>query len=94
MATEAISTASAAKSAPTDDAWQKTAKSTLLNMSTSDADILKYINAEIGGENVSVARQQSITYLLGMRNQIATMLSNVLRTITDGGNQIIRNIRA
>ena len=80
--------------ASADEGWQKSARDTLLNMNTTDADVLKFISAELDGGNVSVARQQAITYLIGMRTQLAAMISNVVRTLIDGGNQIIRNIRS
>lgn len=84
----------AAEQERSDAIWQEEAKGKLLNLSTSNADVLDFIMETAGDPNVSPARQQALNYLISLRTQMVTMLSNIMRTIFDGGNSIIRNMRA
>jgi hypothetical protein len=77
-----------------DKAWSDNAKKVLMNMNTSDSKVYDFISNEFTSKDTSPQRQQVMMYLLGQRQQITSLLSNMLRMIGDGANQIIRNIRA
>ena len=77
-----------------DVVWMDKAKSTLLSFATSDADVLDFMIKTLNDPNVSEARKQAIQYLLSLRTEIATLISNLMRQLFDGANAIIRNIRA
>lgn len=77
-----------------DKAWSDNAKKVLMNMNTSDAKVYDFITKEFTSSDTSPQRQQVMMYLLGQRQQVTSLLSNMLRMIADGASQIIRNIRA
>ncbi len=75
------------------DAWKRDAESKLLNMSTSNHDILDYIITASQDKNFSEAKMQAINYLINLRAQICNMVTNTLKTLFDGARAIIANIR-
>lgn len=77
-----------------DKTWSDNAKKVLMNMNTSDAAVYDFITKEFTSSDTSAQRQQVMMYLMGQRQQMTSLLSNMLRMIADGANQIIRNIRA
>jgi len=74
--------------------WANNAEKQILNLGTSDADIYDLMVSEFTSGDTSPQRQQLLTFLLDKRQQSSALLSNLIRTITDGANSIIRNIRA
>ncbi len=74
--------------------WAKNAENQILNLGTSDSDIYDLMVSEFTSGDTSPERQQLLTFLLDKRQQTSALLSNLIRTITDGANSIIRNIRA
>lgn len=64
------------------------------DLKTSNREVNDLVTQVFTSENSSPELQALATQFLTQRNQKATMLSNMLRTITDGANSIIRNIRA
>lgn len=98
MSTTTTTTAAAGANNPInsnmDKAWTDNAKKVLMNMNTSDSKVYDFISKEFTSQDTSPQRQQVMMYLLGQRQQTTSLLSNMLRMIADGANQIIRNIRA
>ena len=76
-----------------DEAWKTQAKKLFLDLNTSDEEILNFIYDELAGGDTSPAKQQAMTYLLNLRAQLTSFLSNTLRTLFDASNAIIRNLR-
>lgn len=77
-----------------DAVWIQEAKSKLLDLSTSHADVLDYMMNELQDDNLSPAREFALQYLIGLRNKLVQLVSNLIRTIFDGGNVIISNMRS
>lgn len=92
--TTVSSTANNPISSSVDKQWTDNAKKVLMNMNTSDSKVYDFITQEFTSKDTSPQRQQILMYLLGQRQQITTLMSNMLRMIADGASQIIRNIRA
>ena len=87
------SAGSSAKVSKEDAAWLDKAKSTMLSFSTSDSDVLEFMMKTFNDPNVSEAKKQAIQYLLSLRTELSTLISNIMRQLFDGANAIIRNIR-
>ena len=77
-----------------DKAWADGAKKTLMNLGTSDSNVYEFMVSEFTSKDSSPQRQQILMYLMGKRQEMTTLMSNMIRMISDGANNIIRNIRA
>ncbi len=69
------------------------AKSTLLNLGSSDADILKFLEKTYSSDNQGDGVLQTINYLMNMRNQRSSMLSNIEDKRHNGAMSIISNMK-
>ncbi len=76
-----------------DKRFQDRATATLLNFSTSNADVVRFIMKEMSDPNLSEGRLMALRELLSQRSQQVSFLSNLSRMFFDTGNQIIRNLR-
>lgn len=94
MAVQSSTSANNPINSNVDKAWTDNAKKILMNMNTSDSKVYDFISKEFTSNETSPQRQQVMMYLLGQRQQMTSLLSNMLRMIADGASQIIRNIRA
>lgn len=74
--------------------WIKKAKSTLLDMSTSDSQVLDFMMKELGSGEADPLKQQAIAYLMNARNNLVTLISNVISTIMRGRDAVVRNINS
>ena len=68
-------------------------QSKVLDLKTSDEDILKMIKTAYGGTG-SAEDRAMLQQLLEMRSNNASLLSNMYRTLADTTRAIIQNIRA
>ena len=73
--------------------FKKEAKATLLNMNASNDEVIDFITKELDGNDVSPAKQYAIQQMLEMRSQIASALSNAMRSIYETSQNIIGNLR-
>ena len=92
-AAEQAQNTSKSKDASSLNAWKDEAKGKILNLSTSNADILKYITDAATDENNSAGKTQILNYLLNLRAEMGSLLTNTLRTLFDTSAAVIRNIR-
>jgi hypothetical protein len=76
-----------------DKRFQERATATLLNFSTSNADVVRFVMQEMNDPNLSEGRLMALRELLTQRSQQVSFLSNLSRMFFDTGNQIIRNLR-
>lgn len=74
--------------------FNKEAKAKLLNLNTSNEEVIDFITKELSGDDVSIAKQTAIQQLLEMRSQIASAMSNMMRSIYETSQNIIGNLRS
>ena len=89
----AKTTSTTKKTTQTLDQWKADAKKKLLDMSTSNSDILDFITAAAQDDKSSAAKMQAINFLINVRSEIATLITNTMRTMFDTSAAIIHNIR-
>ena len=56
-------------------------RSRLLDLSTSNRDVLNLIQRKFGREDISPLQQQELQYLFSVRQQKTSLISNVLRSL-------------
>ncbi len=76
------------------DGWKNDAKSRILNLSTSNTDILDFITSAAQDDKNSQAKMQCLNYLLNMRAEIGNLLTNALKTMFDTSAAVVRNMRS
>lgn len=75
------------------EGFRRDAKEALLNLNSSNADILGFIERAYG-ENGSQADQMYLQELLNIRTRMITAFSNLMKLMFDASMRIINNIRA
>ncbi|MCB0344216.1 MAG: hypothetical protein KDD66_03830 [Bdellovibrionales bacterium] len=73
--------------------FRRDAKETLLDLNSSNADILSFIEKAYG-ENGSQADQMYLQELLNIRTRMITSFTNFMKMMFDASMRVINNIRA
>lgn len=73
--------------------WNSKAENLLLNMSSSNEDVMDFVNQTMTDNGSSPMHMQMLQYYLNMRMQIASMMSNLMKTMHDTAYAIIQNMR-
>lgn len=65
----------------------------LLDLSTSDKEVIEIMQKKFGRDDLSFSQQQELQYLFSVRQQKVSLISNLLRSIFDTASNVVRNIR-
>lgn len=79
------------------DEWYKNAKEKVLDMNTSDDDLIKFISKQYLGSTKSnadtEAKRNALQQLISVRAQVVSATSNIMKVISETSRYIINNIR-
>ena len=76
-----------------DRQWAAHAESLLLNLSASPQEVFDYMLDSVEGGEMSPFRQMVLQWLIGVRSQMVSSLSNLLNAMRTAADAVIRNIR-
>ncbi len=94
MATTATSDSTKSNSSTASyNTWAEGAKAKLLDLNTSDDDLIKFIGKEFSAAGSSEEKRQALQQLISLRSQMAAGMSNILKILSETARSIINNIR-
>lgn len=92
--TASTGSASGTKSSADFDKWYDKTKTKLLDLNVSDDELIKFISKEFSNVKGSAEKRNALQQLSSLRTEVATALSNVLRTLSETSRYIINNLRS
>lgn len=66
----------------------------ILDLGTSDRDIIQLMQNKFSRDDLSFSQQQELQYLFSVRQQKISLISNLLRSIFDAAANVVRNMRS
>lgn len=75
------------------DSFFKKASQTLLNLSTTDSQLLKFLSDFYASDEVSEGNLQALNFLMNQRSQRSELLSNLEEKRHNSAMSIINNLK-
>lgn len=88
-----MSALDAVKPTGVSDSFFEKASSVILNLSTTDAQLMKFLNEVYSSDSVSEGSLQAINILMNRRNQRSELISNLEEKHHRGVMSIISNLK-
>lgn len=88
-----MSTVDTAKPAGVSDSFFKKASDIILNLSTTDAQLMKFLNEVYSNDSISEGNLQAINILMNRRNQRSELISNLEEKHHRGMMSVLSNLK-